>query len=228
MSIPAGGESTGLHAVDDREALLAAYDDQLRIQIVTAESVARHGPLHLATYPHGRGFITYRDLEGADPEALVQAAVAHYRSDPAITRVEWKARGHDHAPGLHDALLGCGFVPIEPESIMIGEARLLAVDVPLPDGVTLRQVATDADVRAMCELQDEVYGEGRADEFTEDLTKRLALDEGMQLWVAEADGRMISAGRLEPTSDSDFAGIWGGCTRRDADPHAESRADGRA
>jgi predicted GNAT family acetyltransferase len=34
----------------------------------------------------------------------------------------------------------------------------------------------------------------------------------MELWVAEHDGRIVSAGRLEPVPDTDFAGIWGGST----------------
>lgn len=41
------------------------------------------------------------------------------------------------------------------------------------------------------------------------------LDDGMQLWVAEADGRIVSAGRLEPVRGTDFAGIWGGATREE-------------
>lgn len=35
----------------------------------------------------------------------------------------------------------------------------------------------------------------------------------MQLWVAEADGQIVSAGRLEPVAGTEFAGIWGGATR---------------
>ena len=36
----------------------------------------------------------------------------------------------------------------------------------------------------------------------------------MELWVAEtADGEIVSAGRLEPVANTDFAGIWGGATR---------------
>ena len=34
----------------------------------------------------------------------------------------------------------------------------------------------------------------------------------MELWVAEADGQMISAGRLEPVAGTEFAGLWGGAT----------------
>ena len=124
----------------DPADLLAAYDAQLRSDAETpgAISVTSLGPLHLVTFAGGRGFVTYRDLGGADADALRQlagAALAHYRADSEINRVEWKTRGHDHAPGLHETLLDNGFVPDEPESIMIGEAHLLAVDVPLPAGV---------------------------------------------------------------------------------------------
>jgi hypothetical protein len=34
----------------------------------------------------------------------------------------------------------------------------------------------------------------------------------MELWVAEAEGQIVSAGRLEPVAGTDFAGIWGGAT----------------
>jgi len=126
--------------VTDTATLLAAYDEQLRTDAETpsALSVTEHGPLRLVTFARGRGFVTYRDLDGADEGGirdLVAAAVAHFAADPEVTRVEWKTRGHDHAPGLHEALVAAGFEPEEPESIMMGEARLLAVDVDLPEGL---------------------------------------------------------------------------------------------
>jgi predicted N-acetyltransferase YhbS len=95
---------------------------------------------------------------------------------------------------------------------MIGEASLLAVHVPLPDGVTLRRVTTEADVRAMCAMQAEVFGDGLGDMAAE-LLARLSAGDGLELWVAEANGRVISAGRLQPVDGTDFAGIWGGSTR---------------
>ncbi|MCA1194919.1 GNAT family N-acetyltransferase [Saccharopolyspora sp. 6V] len=204
--------------VDDSTSLLAAYDDQLRTdaEIPGALSVARCGPLRLATYAGGRGLVTYRDLGGADAgqvRRLVADVVEHYRADPAIERVEWKTRGHDRAPGLHDALLAAGFAPDEPETIMIGPVRALVADVPLPAGVALRRVVDEPDVRAMCAMEDEVFGEPVSAAAVDAVLRRLALDDGMQLWLAEAAGVVVCTGRLEPVPGTDFAGIWGGATR---------------
>ncbi len=208
--------------VDDSGRFLAAYDEQLRTDAETPSAVAvtRLGPLRLVTFSGGRGFVTYQDLDGSDAEAidrLVGAALAHFQADPAITRVEWKTRGHDRAPGLHESLLGHGFVAEEPESIMIGEARRLAVDVPLPDGVTLRQVSEESDVHAMSAMSAQAFGDSPAEAATiaEALLLRLSRDDGMELWVAESDGQVVSAGRLEPVAGTDFAGIWGGSTLKE-------------
>ncbi|GGI91360.1 GNAT family N-acetyltransferase [Pseudarthrobacter scleromae] len=197
---------------------LAAYDEQLRTDAETpgAVSVNRRGPLLLAAFRDGRGFVTYRDLGDAGTDTLrrlVREAVDYFRSDPGITRVEWKTRSHDHAPGLHEVLLAHGFAPDPPESIMIGGAQALSVPVPLPDGVVVRQVVDGPDVRAMCAMQDEVFGDPVSDGMADALLHRLSLGDGMQLWVAEADGRIVSAGRLEPVEGTAFAGIWGGATR---------------
>ena len=144
--------------------LLNAYDTQLRTDAETPSAVAvsRLGPLRLVTFAHGRGFVTYQDLDDADAKTIhtwVTEALEHYRQDPRITRVEWKTRSHDTTPGLHNALLDHGFVPDPPESIMIGEARALDVTVPLPEGVTLRHVSDTDGVRAMSAMQDKAFGD---------------------------------------------------------------------
>ena len=113
---------------------------------------------------------------------------------------------------MHAALTRNGFVPDEPESIMIGEARLLDVAVQLPAGGSLRRVSEEADVRAMSAMQDRAFGDPVSDERAEALLGRLSRRDGMELWVAEAEGQMVSAGRLEPVAGTDFAGIWGGAT----------------
>ena len=202
----------------DAASLLAAYDEQLRTDAETpgALAVTRHGPLRLVTFSGGHGFITYQNLDGlseADIRRLATEGLAHFEPRQEITEVEWKSRGHDHAPGLHDALLDAGFTADEPESIMLGEAQLLAVDVPLPEGVSLRQVTDEQDVRAMSAMSDEVFGDPVSADRADSLLQRLADGADTELWVAESNGQMISAGRLEPVPGTEFAGIWGGSTR---------------
>jgi hypothetical protein len=217
---PARSQTAILTGIDDRRHLLAAYDEQLRTDAETSAAIAvtRLGPLHLATFAAGQGFVTYRDLGGADARAIgqmVAGALASFQVDPDINQVEWKTRAHDHAPGLPAALRQHGFVAEEPESIMIGEAHRLAVEVALPDSVTLRQVTEEPDVRAMCAMANAVFAQGVSEEMGDALLRRLSLQDGMELWVAEAAGRMVSAGRLEPVRGTGFAGIWGGATCED-------------
>jgi GNAT acetyltransferase-like protein len=66
----------------------------------------------------------------------------------------------------------------------------------------------------MCAMQGEAFGdsESEVDEMAAALLRRLARDDGMELWVAEADGKVVSAGRLEPVAGTTFAGVWGGST----------------
>lgn len=199
------------------EQYLRAYDDQLRTDAETpsAVSVTRLGPVRLVTFAGGRGFITYRDLGDADASEiaeLVANGLEHFRADPAITRVEWKTRGHDRAPGLHEALIANGFVAGEPESIMIGPLEALCEDVPVPAGVTVRRVTTEPEVRAMSAMVDEAFGDSVDTRIADALLARLGRGDGMELWVAEADGVMVCGGRLEPVPGTDFVGIWGGAT----------------
>jgi len=194
---------------------LQAYDTQLRTDAETPGAVAveRLGPLRLVTFVGGRGFVTYRDLAGADAETIaswVRQVLDHYRSDPEIVRVEWKTRGHDHAPRLHQTLVDHGFHHQEPETILVGEAARLDVDVALPASVTLRRIDTEADVRAMSAMQDLAFGDPVSTRMADAVLRRLERGDGMELWVAEAGGQVVGAGRLEPVGGSDFAGIWGG------------------
>lgn len=196
---------------------LTAYDDQLRTDAETpgAIDVTRLGPLHLVTFEQGRGFITYRDLAEMDEQGLgdlITGALEHYRADPSITCVEWKTRAHDHAPGLHEALTAHGFEPGEAESIMIGPLEALCQGVEGAVGGTVRRVTSEAEVRAMSAMLDEAVGEGSDLRSGEELVARLARGDGLELWVAEAAGRIVCGGRLEPVAGTEFVGIWGGAT----------------
>ncbi|MGH3470580.1 MAG: GNAT family N-acetyltransferase [Nocardioidaceae bacterium] len=202
-----------------REELLTAYDAQLRAdaEVVGAEIWDHVGPLWRAVYRHG-GFVSYESLEGlgdvAAVDALIAETIAYFEGFPQVEEFEWKTRGHDWPPDLDQRLRAHGLVPEEVETVMIGEATRLAVDVHIPDGVAVRRIdlVPDRDriVGEAAEMQREVFGDGPS---AEDVLARLDLMDGLdEFWVAEVDGRVISAGRLTRVAGTEFAGLWGGAT----------------
>ncbi|UXN32811.1 GNAT family N-acetyltransferase [Glutamicibacter sp. M10] len=197
------------------EEFLALYDAQLRTDAETpsALSVTMLGELRLVTFANGRGFITYPHITDQAPQSLaelVPAALEHFTQQPEIRTVEFKTRGHDHAPGLAQRLEELGFVAEPTESIMIGLMQTLISDQPTPEGVEVRQVTTPAEIEQMCRMVDQAFGEPYDPATTDALISRSATKDGMELWVAIIDGHMVGAGRLEPVVGTEFAGLWGG------------------
>lgn len=192
--------------------LLAEYDAHLRTsaEMHGASEIRRVGPLWIGRFGGGRLFVTYRELD--DPAARVEDIVALIASDASIVQVEWKTRTHDDAPGLGEALIAAGFAPGDVESVMLGEASNL-VDAEPPHGVTVRLLTRPEDMRAALDMQDSVFGgTPRASRMLAEILERRAAGEHVELWAAQCDGRVVCAGRIDPISGTEFAGIWGGAT----------------
>ena len=204
----------------DRAALLAAYDSQLRgeAEVQGAVSWDHVGPLWRALF-HDGAFVSYETLEGVDDvDALIAETVAYFASVPAVKEFEWKTRGHDWPPDLDARLRAQGLEPEEVETVMVGEAERLAVDVELPEGVTVRRVDQLADreevITEACAVAASIFGGGGTGA---EMLERLDRMEGReQFWVAEADTgegrRVVCSGRLALVRDTEFAGVWGGST----------------
>ncbi|WP_326845061.1 GNAT family N-acetyltransferase [Microbacterium gorillae] len=96
---------------------------------------------------------------------------------------------------------------------MIGEAAGL-MGVRAPDGVLIRRLTDEADMLAAARMADEVFGgPGIAETLAHDLARRIAAGDPLEMWAAEADGHIVSAGRIDPIPGTDVAGIRGGATR---------------
>jgi ribosomal protein S18 acetylase RimI-like enzyme len=214
-------DAPGSQATDsERATLLAAYDAQLRgvAEVQGAVSWDRSGPLWRALFSTS-GFVSYETLEGVeDLDALIADTVAYFAGRGEIEEFEWKTRGHDWPPDLDARLRAHGLVPDEVETVMVGEAAHLAVDVELPDGVTVRRVdqlpEREALVTEASEVAARIFGDGPSGaEMLDRLDRMQGLE---QFWVAEAgsgdDRHVICSGRLARVEGTEFAGIWGGST----------------
>jgi GNAT superfamily N-acetyltransferase len=200
----------------DAATLLAAYDAQLRGAAEVAGSLSwdRSGPLWRGVFPTS-GFVSYESLEGVDDvDALIADTVAFYAGIPQVAEFEWKTRGHDWPADLGARLEVHGLEAEEIETVMVGEASGLAVDVELPAGVSVRRVDQlpdrDALVVEASEVAARIFGDGPSGaEMLDRLDRMQGLE---QFWVAEADGRVVCSGRLALVEGTEFAGVWGGST----------------
>ena len=198
--------------------LLEAYDAQLREQaeLTGATSSDRDGPLWRGTFG-SCGFVTYRDLGGLTGSALdelIARTVEFYAADLSVTSFEWKTRGHDLPADLPKRLIAHSLMAGERETVMLGEAALLAVDAPLPPGVHLRRIDHQPDplpdlVRAAT-AQERAFGVPFG---VEDFVRRFEHGRDFtEFWVAEVHGEVVSTGRLEIVPGTEFASVWGGGT----------------
>ena len=208
---------------EERATLLAAYDAQLRgvAEVQGAVSWDQSGPLWRALFNDG-AFTSYETLEGLGSveavDQLIADTVAYFASFPQVREFEWKTRGHDWPPDLGTRLRAHGLEPDEVETVMVGEATHLAVEVDLPEGVTVRRVDQAADREAVVTeasaVAAKIFGDGPSGA---EMLERLDRMQGReQFWVAEAatdEGReVICSGRLAMVEGTEFAGVWGGST----------------
>ena len=200
--------------------LLRAHDEDLRTnsELDQATDLARIGPLWLGRYAE-RGFVTYADLEGAagvELDRLIRAAIDHFAADPEVVSFEWKTRGHDAPADLGERLVAAGFEADDRETVMVGETVVLARLATAPAGVVIRRAGEAGDlfgdVRAAGVLHRDVFGPGSPDMDGQLLAAITADPEANELWLAEADGRVVSAGRLVRVRGRRFAGLFGGAT----------------
>jgi GNAT superfamily N-acetyltransferase len=205
----------------DAAVLLEAYDSQLReeAEVARALSVVRHPPLLWAVFGEG-GMITYRSLAGAEGQALdelIAASLAHFGDGTDVRSVEWKTRGHDAPDDLGASLTASGFLAQDVETVMVGPAAELAVEVEIPGGVTIRRLEVGPnlldEVARASSMQAQVFG-GPAGRDPQRVAEQIAADPlHLQLWVAEALGEVVAAGSLDVVRGTEFAGLWGGAVK---------------
>ncbi|GAA3342397.1 GNAT family N-acetyltransferase [Amorphoplanes nipponensis] len=199
----------------DTDALLAAYDAQMRMPsgaVPTGLTYERDGPvLRIVGGPVGR-IRAPRDVgvTGAGLDRLIARQRDYFRARGQ--GVEWKLRAHDRPADLPRRLAAAGFVPGEPASVLIGPAEPVAAEPVLPDGVVLRQVSEAEDLRRFADLQTEVFGVD-CSWVAADLGARVSADPDLiTILLAESGGRVAGAAFAEFCPGTDFVALLGGAT----------------
>jgi GNAT superfamily N-acetyltransferase len=203
--------------VENTDVLLAAFNAQARAEPPDPPPGVWHeadGPL-LRVVGQERGFVSApRDtgVRGTDLDRLI----ARQRDYFAVRgeAVEWKTYGYDEPADLPDRLHAAGFVPEETETVVVALTTAIAAEPALPDGVVLRQVTADADMRRIAAMESEVWDLDRTWTGEHLIRQVAATPDDYIVLTAEAAGQVVAAGWIEFHPGSRFAGLWGGATLR--------------
>ena len=200
-------------------ALLAAYDAQVRDRVPDplprGVAVELDGPLIRFFGFAGRGFVVYRDLggvDGADLDELIARQVHAFGE--RRERFEWKLHGHDRPEDLSQRLRAAGFVPEETETIVIAPVAEIAGEMRLPEGVTLREVTSRADLERIAALEQAVWGDEDQKSWLVDMleSERAADPSALTVVVAESGATVVCAAWIRFEHGTEFATLWGGAT----------------
>ena len=183
--------------------ILASYDAEVRAS-PPAEAGLQHqwvdGVLRATgTYNH----IGWWSLTDDQVEAVVQREAAHFGE--LGQQFEWKVFSHDQPASLTSHLAAVGFVPDEAETFLVFDLDDDGLEGESLPGVVIRRATDAAGLRDYATANTAAFG-CHPHQQVDTLLPRLN-DGSLSIYVAYAEGRPISAGRLELLADRPFAGL---------------------
>ncbi|MFJ4409326.1 GNAT family N-acetyltransferase [Streptomyces sp. NPDC088910] len=202
----------------DRAYVLGLFDAQMRRDAPpegAGTRVERSGGVvrQVGAAVHDWSGVLWSELDEDSAGPAVQAQLAWLKSPEGAGReFEWKLYSHDRPADLGERLRAAGFVPEEPETLMVAEVAALPGEPVPPDGVRLVEVTDAAGVDLLAAVHEEAFGTG-AEQLRERLLDALAqAPDEIALVLAMAGDRPVCGARMEMPPGKDFASLWGGGT----------------
>ncbi|MFJ4879086.1 GNAT family N-acetyltransferase [Streptomyces sp. NPDC088745] len=158
----------------------------------------------------GWNAVLWSDLTERTADAVIAEQVRHYTA--LGLDFEWKHYSHDRPEDLPRRLRAAGFVPEDPEAVMVAETAGLAVPPVLPDGVRLVEVTDAAGVDLMVRAHDLAFGTDGTRIGQQVLDRLTEAPDTVSVVVALAGDEPVSAARAEFDPGTRFASLWGGGT----------------
>ena len=190
----------------DGAEVLARYDAEVRADPPPEPGVTRAWTDGVLRTTGAYNFIGWWRLDETEAEAAAQREAAFFRDGG----VEWKVFSHDAPRNLPAALRRAGFEEDEPETFLAFDlAQALPAYDPIAS-VEVREVRDAGGVADLVAVGEAAFGRDEPWRLAA-LTARLG-DPTLGLFVAYAEGRPVSAGRLELSPGRAFAGLYGGGT----------------
>jgi hypothetical protein len=196
------------------DALLRVYDEEVRgsfpHRLPPGWSGEQDGPLTRCLTGRA-GFVMLTDaarISTDELRGLVERTVAYFEAHDRW--FEWKTFDHD-PPELRALLLEIGATPEARETLIMGEAAVLAGEPAEPPGLTFREASGRSDFERIGALQSDVWDDDWS-WLADELELRVTADPPTTVLLVEDGDLVVSSAWLAPFAGTSVAGLWGGTT----------------
>jgi len=195
----------------DTDAVLSAFNRQIRQLPEPGSRIEQDGPVIRTVCPgDGWNGVTWSDLDTDTAAAAIRAQVDRFAQTSQAW--EWKYYSYDQPTDLPDRLQAAGLTAEPSEALLVAELAELDLQAQPPDGVELVRVADEQTTAAYVGVHDRVFGGDHSAIGRRVLAHLGDQPPTVEAVLALADGKAVSAGRVELRHGTEFASIWGGGT----------------
>jgi len=155
-------------------------------------------------------FLLHSRLTEDNADAIIERESKHFRA--AGRHFEWKLYSHDSPTDLKDRLAAHGFKIGEEEAIMALELAQLPPALAAVPNLDIRRVDNESRIADYAAVNRSAWPDDNGS-WMEVIVKTLREQpERLSAYVAYADGKPVSAARIDFPEHSPFASLWGGAT----------------
>ncbi len=158
-----------------------------------------------------RGFIAFSHLPERGLDAVIAEQTAFFAANHC--GFEWKVYDHDTPAGLKERLAAAGFVPDEPEALMVLDMDAAPESFFIPGNLDIRRITRSEDLADLLAVEQAVWNEDWT-WLIVNLRKDLVENpEIVSIYVGYSGGQPASCAWTYFHPATHFASFWGGSTR---------------
>ena len=190
------------------------YDQQQRITIdyarVNREVTAR--TVRLVDKINERGTVIYSQLDESNADETIRAEIAYFKKLKIADDLEWKLFDYDQPADLKQRLIKHGFVPQDPDAVLILDFQAVPPVLLEPIPQDVRPITDPAGLSDITAVHNGVWEEDQS-WLINSLGRTLReKPEELSVYIAYVDGIPASAAWIDYHEGNAFAGLWGGST----------------
>jgi hypothetical protein len=196
----------------EKEALLALYDREMRIEIVIPGA-------HKQTFPNlvrflrpapGMNFILYSRLDEAELHSVISSQVNDLKAYPQP--FSWQVFEHDQPFNLSEHLIAHGFFPSDdPDNVLVLDVEKLDSGLKESSKVDVRLLNTREQLADVAYIEHQVLG-GDFSWLINRLNDHMQVPDYVSVYVAYLNNEPTSSGWVYFNPNSQFASLFGGAT----------------